>query len=187
MQNDLGPVEQAQSILSGKTAAASFASWFVTHLGESLFASGANIGIGNLALVWATPLTAPIIVRKISFTVATAQPASHIYVAIYDANGNLVPNSSTGGVITTAIGVKSVTLATPVALAPGLYYVLVAGDVAGLNLDGSGWAGTTNTLMNTNKVRIGTPANGIVGSAVPATLGVITAFNAGLPLVLFES
>lgn len=148
---------------------------------------GVGLGLGASKFIYATLVTEPITVRKIAFNVTTFQAASKIYVALYDSSKNLVANSSTGGVVTTSNGVKSTTLGTPVTLNPGLYYVFIQGDTAGLVVDGVTGATNSLAILNQNVTRVGTPTNGVSAGAVPSSLGTLNTAVVGAISILFEA
>jgi hypothetical protein len=148
---------------------------------------GGTLGLTTNKFVYATQVLYPITVRNIIFQVNTAVAASKVYIALYDSSGTLVPNSSNGGASSAAIGVISTALGTPFTINPGLYYVFIQADTTGVGLDGNGYSGAADNQLNKNVARIGSPANGISGAAVPATLGTITKVANGIIGVIFES
>jgi len=149
--------------------------------------AGSNIPLTTAKLVYATQVLYPITVRNIVFKVNAPVAASKVYIALYDASGTLVPNSSNGGAAGTSIAVVSTALGTPFTINPGLYYVFVQADTTGITIDGNAFAATTDTVLNKNVTRVGTCANGISGAAVPGTLGVLTPVSNSIPQILFES
>lgn len=162
-----------------------FSGWY--GQGVPPFGGGSGIGLALSKLIYATTISLPITIRKITFTVNAAVAASKVYVALYDSTGTLVPNSSNGGASGVSTGLVTTTLGTPFTINPGLYYVWVNADTTGITLDGQGSQAGTNNLMNKNVVRMGTSANGITGAAAPATLGVLTAASQGVVNILFEA
>jgi hypothetical protein len=180
-----GALAGSQMPVTFKTAGIGFFSCFWGMAPPAT--GGGTLGLTTNKFVYATQVLYPITVRNIIFQVNTAVAASKVYIALYDSSGTLVPNSSNGGASSAAIGVISTALGTPFTINPGLYYVFIQADTTGVGLDGNGYSGAADNQLNKNVARIGSPANGISGAAVPATLGTITKVANGIIGVIFES
>lgn len=152
-------------------------------------ANNSTLGTTKSAIMVA--VTTPITIRNISFNVVTNVGGAKFYAAIYDSSQNLVPNSSNGGASLASIGAVSTTLGTPVPLNPGIYWIFYQPDTTGAVLTGINVGGSIVLAQppptNTNVVRAGNPANGISGSAVPASLGGVSSGTVVTPYVMFEA
>jgi len=145
-------------------------------------------GSANIITAVQFQLLASYTIRKISLRVGTGVASSSVNIGIYDSSGNRLIDS--GAIATTASGTnQSVTLGTPVTLAPGTYYFAQSATGStntvlafGLALNGSA------NLLNLNSVRVGQAANATSGGVMPATLGTITAdsFFGGVAAAFFE-
>lgn len=144
----------------------------------------------NQPLYYLTQVLQPITIRKAVLTITTLQAASKVYVAIYDSAFNKVTNSDFPNFNGASATTQSVTLATPVVLNPGIYYIGVAEDTAGVVLAGfaGGNNGNLGVIFNTNVNRCLTGANNLSAGVMPSSIGAQTLRNsAGLMAVLLES
>ena len=134
---------------------------------------------------WPFILPSGILVNKIIFEVVATAVGSHGSVGIYDQTGTILLIDS-GAQDTSVAGVKIVTLATPVWLAPGMYIVgatctSTTPSIRGVTING------TNTLMSAVVSRIGTSAVATVNGVLPSSLGVIASAFINIPSILLST
>lgn len=148
-------------------------------------------GTGQL-LVMQKSLSATYTIRKVVFTLQSdsgANNGTHVYIGIYSADGT-TKLLDTGAILTpfnTSATTYNTTLASPVTLPPGTYYIAFGIDTTSpVQTTGLFPFDRTFQTLNTNYPRIGTAANVISGGALPATLGTVTGADEGPGNVWFE-
>lgn len=144
----------------------------------------AVLSAANQVRVYEFVLPFNTLVRKLAFNVTTLFAGGNCGVGIYSAAGNLLVNS--GAVSTASTGNKTATLATPVLLTPGTYFLAWTGDNTTFTLLGF-TVGSLEGLMRANNAnRNGIAANASSGGVLPATLGAITGGGFNPAAVFFE-
>lgn len=160
--------------------------------GGAMILTSTSIGGAQLNLDYAITIT-----NASVFVITAAGVASVLYAAIYDAAGTTKLVDVTGGFnLNMGSQVLSTVAITPVTLQPGSY-LFACGNVnsgsfatvAGHQPYNGYWI---NSLLNANYTRVFSASNVISGSAMPATLGTLTAFthadnSLDLPAVMFQA
>lgn len=140
--------------------------------------SGEGAGSANVVNVVQVQLLATYTISTLSCYVITGAGSGYMCCALYSANGSTkLIDAGTNAFDTHSNSqvLRSVSLATPVTLNPGVYWFAYG------STDGSGTlvAHTPQTWLPTlfsgSTARIGTAANVISSGKMPATLGTITA------------
>lgn len=113
-------------------------------------------------------------VTRVGFNIVTPQAASVGDICIYSTAGNLLAN--TGGFATTAGGIQSANLTTPITLQKGYYYIAQTNSVAITTVTVQNTNATTSGILNAGATkRSVTTANNATAGVCPATMGVLTA------------
>lgn len=126
------------------------------------------------------------IVRKVVSEVTTTFNGGLYAVGLYNAAKTVLLVDS-GAILTTTAQVNTITLATPVALPPGVYWLAYTGDNTTFVLRGLTTGGTASyNMMTKNAARMGGAANASAAGVLPATLGAITIGPLNAAAVYFE-
>lgn len=130
-------------------------------------------------------LSTKIVVAKVAFEVVTLSVGSLAAIGIYSADGNTLLINS-GAVSTTTAGVKTVTLGSPVTLAPGKYiYAVTANNTTPTSY--AALTGSFNVLLNAFTTTAGTAANASASGVLPSTTGVITTSSQTMVFALLSA
>lgn len=172
---------------------------FIPFVVGSSITSGATsirLGAGTANQIGAVQFELPfsITIRSISMYVVTGAGSGYATTAIYDITGTIKYVDAGANAFDTHTAsqvLRTVTLATPVTLAAGIYWWATAStDVSG-SIAGYSIYQYVPASVNTNAVRYGTAANSLVAGAMPSSLGTITGFATSntttIPIILFNT
>lgn len=144
----------------------------VINAGSAGITTGAASANGVFALEFTLPDQR--LINKVVSEVTTASSGGHYSVGLYNQAGTAKLVDS-GTISTTTAQVNSVTLSSPVALPPGVYWLAWCGDNSTYVLRAftTGQSASIN-MMNKNAARQGSAGNSCTSGALPSTLGTIT-------------
>lgn len=128
-----------------------------------------------------------ITVNSIHFNIAVAVAGGLCSVGIYSDDGNTLLIDS-GVKSTTSTGLASTTLAAPVTLAPGWYWIAYTCDNASSAISGASGSTAVSPVLNGATTHVGAAANTSSAGVLPATLGTISASSVvGVPYVNIQN
>jgi hypothetical protein len=109
-------------------------------------------------------------------------------IEIYDTSGNKVSGSDFPFMdASVSATTRTVSLASPLELNPGIYYVAIAEDTASVTVETfTGTVALTGSPYNANVVRTFTAGNSLSAGVMPSSLGARTVRSAGTVAIVLE-